>query len=464
VLAAWTVPLLTQLTPATMARLDRARVDGAALGFTLVVSLGAAMLLGCLPAVRAARIDLQAGLRGDGRGTAAGSRSTTRRLLVALDVALAVVLLAGAGLMIKSVNRLLGVDPGFNPDHVLTMQISLVGRSYADDRVVSATLDEMLARLRRLPGVEAVAAAGQIPLGGNGDRWGFHVEGRPATPEDPSVERYSVTPDYFSVMRIPLRTGRLFTDADRAGSEPVMLIGEETARRLWPGTDPIGARVKIGGTDGPWRTIVGIVGDVRHRELALPPTTQMYVPQAQVTDSFLVLVIRGAVDPSTLANAARARIWSVASDVPVYDVAPLAGLVSKSVGPRRFVMLLLAMFGAVALLMTAVGIYGVLSYSVVERTREIGIRSALGATRADIVRLVLGGGLAVVSLGLAAGIAAAFAATRLLESSLYGVHPSDPATFAAVAALLLAVAVVAHAAPVVRATRVDPSVALRQDA
>ena len=243
-----------------------------------------------------------------------------------------------------------------------------------------------------------------------------------------------------------------------------MLVGEETARRLWPGADPIGARVKIGGTDGPWRTIIGIVGDVRHRELALPPTMQMYVPQAQSADSFLVLVIRAAGDPSALAGAARQAIWSVAREAPVYAVAPLADLVSKSVGPRRFVMLLLGMFGAVAVLMTSVGIYGVVSYSVTERTREIGIRSALGATRADIVRLMLGGGLAVVGLGLAAGTVAALATTRLLESSLYGVHPNDPGTYAAVAAMLLLVAVAAHAVPVVRATRVDPSAALKNDA
>src|SRR5439155_16924824 len=263
----------------------------------------------------ASRIDLQGSLHADGRRTAHAPASLARRVLIAADVALAVVLLVGAGLMIKSVGRLIGVHPGFDADHVLSMQISMVGRAYAKDEVVLAKMNEMVDRLRALPGVESAAAAGQIPLGGNGDTWGFHVEGRPTGPEDPSVERYSVTPGYFSVMRIPLRRGRLFTDGDRTGAEPVMIIGERTARALWPNADPLGQRVKIGGDDGPWRTIVGIVGDVRHRELAAPPTMQMYLPDAQVTDSFLTMVVRANGDLGTLANEARTAIWSVAKDV-----------------------------------------------------------------------------------------------------------------------------------------------------
>jgi predicted permease len=340
----------------------------------------------------------------------------------------------------------------------------MVGQAYREDAVVAAKTDQMVAALRALPGVAAVAAAGQIPLGGNGDRWGFHVQGRPSGPEDPSVERYSVTPAYFSVMRIPLRRGRLFTEADRADSDQVMLVAEQTARTLWPDGDPIGQHVRIGSaTAGPWRTIVGIVGDVRHRELAAAPTLQMYTPQAQVTDSFLTFVIRANSDPAILAGEARRRIWSVASDVPVYQVAPLADLVARSVGARRFVMVLLESFGAVALLMTAIGLYGVISYSVTERTREIGIRSALGASHADIARLVLGGGLAVVTAGLAAGVFVALGATRYLESSLYAVSPADPATFAGVVGVLFLVALAAQGIPTIRAMRVDPATALRQD-
>jgi len=463
-LAAVTVPLLTSVAPANAARLVNAHVDGRVVAFSALVSLATAVVFGLLPALRASRIDVRDSLHGDGRKTAHAPTSLARRLLVAADVALAVVLLVGAGLMIRSVDRLIGVNPGFDPDHVLTLQTSMVGQAYRKDEVVSAKTDAMVAKLRALPGVTAAAAAGQIPLGGNGDRWGFHVQGRVVTAEDPSVERYSVTPEYFSVMRIPLRRGRLFTEADRAGSEAVMLVGEQTARTLWPNADPIGQHVRIGSaTDGPWRTIVGIVGDVRHRELAAPPTLQMYTPQAQVTDSFLVFVVRGDGDAAMLANDARRAIWSIASDVPVYQIAPLEDLVARSVGPRRFLMLLLECFGAVALLMTAVGLYGVISYTVSERTREIGIRAALGASRSDIVRLVLGGGLLVVSAGLGAGVLAATGATQYLQGSLYGISATDPVTFTGVIVVLFVVALIAQGIPIVRAMRVDPAVALRQE-
>jgi putative ABC transport system permease protein len=457
------VPLLVHLAPSTMARLAGARMDGRALAFSMGLSLATAFVFGLLPAIKASRVDLQRSLHGEARKTGQAATSVARRLLVGADVAMAVVLLVGAGLMIKSVGRLIGVNPGFDPDHVLSLQISMIGPAYAKDGAVVAKIDAILAQLRALPGVESAAAAGQIPLGGNGDTWGFHIEGRPIAPDDPAVERYAVTPEYFSVMRIPLRRGRLFTDADRGGTENVMLIGEQTARALWAGADPIGRHVKIGGDEGPWRTIVGIVGDVRHRDLATAPTMQMYLPQTQNTDQFLTLVIRAQGDPSRLAAEARRAVAAEARDVPVFQVAPLTDLVAQSVGPRRFVMVLLELFGGLALLMTAIGVYGVISYSVAERTREIGIRAALGAQPRDIVRLVVGGGLTVVSLGLAAGLVLALAASRFLESSLYNVSTSDPATFAGVAAVLLLVALIAQTVPIVRAMRVDPTVALRQD-
>ena len=462
-LSALAVPALVRLAPATMSRMTAANLDVRVLGFSVVLSVATAFIFGLLPAIRASRIDLQASIHGDTRKTAHAPTSIARRLLVAADVALAVVLLIGAGLMIKSVGRLLEVHPGFDPDHVLTMQISMVGQAYRKDEVVAMKTEAMVEKLRALPGVEAVAAAGQIPLGGNGDMWGFHVEHRTWGPEDPSVERYSITPDYFTVMRIPLRRGRLITAADRAGVDRAMVIGERAAQRMWPGADPIGQRVKIGGFEGPWYTIVGIVGDVRHKSLSAPTTMQMYTSQAQLTDSFLTFVIRSGGDPSALAAEARQAIWSVASDVPVYEVAPLADLVAKSIGPRRFMMVLLELFGAVALLMTGIGVYGVIAYSVAERTREIGIRAALGASSRDIVRLVVGGGMTVVAGGLAAGVVAAFAVTRYLEGSLFNVSATDPLTFAGVAVVLLLVALAAQSVPVVRAMRVAPTVALRAE-
>jgi putative ABC transport system permease protein len=363
--------------------------------------------------------------------------------------------------MIKSVGRLLEVHPGFDPDHVLTMQVSMIGRAYAKNETIVARTDQLLSSLRSLPGVEAVALADQIPLGGNGDTRGIHVQGRDWGPLDPYVERYSVTPDYFSAMRIPLRRGRFITDADRANADPVVVVGERTARSVWPDADPIGQRVKIGDTAGPWVTVVGIAGDVHHQALSAQTTMQMYLAQAQTADPFLTVVIRANGDPSQLAAEARRTILSISSDVPVYNIAPLADLVARSVGTRRFMMILLELFGGVALLLTAVGVYGVIAYSVAERTREIGIRTALGATARDIARLIVGGGMAVIAGGLAAGVAAAIGMTRYLEGSLFQVSPTDPATFAGVAVVLLAVALIAQSVPVIRAVRVEPSIALR---
>jgi putative ABC transport system permease protein len=458
------VPLVSRLAPATMARLVNASIDGRVLAFSTTVSLATAALFGLLPALRASRPTVGPSLHADARRSSRAPTSLARRLLVAGDVVLAVVLLVAAGLMIKSVGRLLAVDPGFDPDHVLSMATSMVGPAYAKNEIVEARTEAMVATLRALPGVAAVAAASQIPLGGNDDCWGFHVQGRIASPSDPCVERYGVTPDYFSVMRIPLHRGRLFTDADRAGTEPVMLVGAETARALWPGADPIGQHVRIGPADsGPWRTVVGVVGDVRHRTLASPPTLQMYTPQAQLTDSFLTFVIRSDGDAAILANEARRAIWSVAGDVPVSDVSPVSDLVERSVAPRRFVMLLLELFGLMATVMTAAGLYGVISYAVAERTREIAIRVALGASRADIVRLVVGSGTPLVAAALGLGVVCALGATRYLEASLYGISATDMPTFMAVIGILFAVSLAAQGIPVARAMRVDPAVALRQE-
>jgi putative ABC transport system permease protein len=462
----WAVPLLSTIAPVTIARLTLARVDPRVIAFSAVASLGTALVFGLLPSLRAARVDLQATLHGDSRRTSRNPTSAARRLLIGVDVALAVVLLAGAGLMIKSVGRLLEVDPGFNPNSVLSMQISFIGPAYSANETVVAKTDQILAKLRELPGVDQAASASEIPLSGNGDCSAVHIQGRPSpTPaDDPCPERYGVTPDYFAVMQIPLRAGRLFSDADTATSEPVLIVGQRTAESLWPHRDAIGQHVRVGDADtGPWRTIIGVVGNVRHQELAAPPTMQMYTPQAQFTDSFLTIVIRGGTDAASLASAARRAIRSVASDVPVYNVAAVDDLVARSVGPRRFVMRLLELFGLIALLMTAVGIYGVIAYSVAERTQEIGIRTALGATRADIVRLVLASGLAIVAVGLVAGVVLAVMSTRYLEASLYGVRATDASTFLTVAAVLFGVAVLAQVVPVVRATRVDPCNALRQE-
>jgi putative ABC transport system permease protein len=462
-LSAAAVPVIVALTPFVVPRLGDARVNFGMMAFGAGLSAATTLFFGLLPALRATRLNLSSSLAGDGRRTASAPTSAARRLLIAVDVALAVVLLAGAGLMVRSVWRLMAVNPGFEPGGVLTQQVSMNGARYAEDAQVVVTGDAILDRIHALPGVTAAALAGQIPLGGDFDTRAFRVEGRPASADDLQVERYSVTPAYFSVMRIPLVRGRLLAESDRVGTEPVVVIGERTARVVWPGQDPIGQRVRWGARTAPLYTVVGIVGDVRHYEMAKPPTPQFYVAQRQYTDSFLTVVVRTPGDPRALAGDVRRAIASAASDVPVFGVETLSDLVAKSVGSRRFVMVLLELFGAVALLMTAVGIYGVISYSVSERTREIGVRSALGATRADIARLIVGSGLTTVLAGLAIGCALAFGLTRYLQSSLFGVSPVDPLTFTGVIVALLGVTLLAQLLPAVRAMRVDPVVALRQD-
>jgi putative ABC transport system permease protein len=458
---------LAGLAPVSIPRMEQLSLDGRVLAFALLVSLATALIFGLIPALRASSAGVQSAAGADPRITAGRVSGRARQLLIVADLALALVLLAGSGLMLKSVSRLLQIDPGFSADRVLTLQLSLVGTAYREDAAVLSFIERAIEHVQALPGVEAAAMAGQVPLGGSRDSWGFHIEGRvPANPaEDPNVERYSVTPDYFRVLGIPLRRGRLITDEDRPGSLPVIVLGESTARALWPGQDPIGQRVRIGSaTSGPWRTVVGVAGDVRHADLAATPTLQMYLPQAQVTDSFLVLAVRSATaDAGALPSQVRGVIRSLDPAVPIYDVATMAALVGRAVAERRFVMQLLGAFAALALLLAGVGLYGVVSYAVAQRTRELGLRVALGARPADILRLVLGSGAGTIAAGLAAGLTGAFVTSRFLEAQLFEVRAGDPWTLGAAMLALAAVAAVAHILPARRALRVDPVIALRQE-
>ena len=470
-LAALLLGSVATLAPVSIPRLDRASIDPFVLGFALLLSVVTGVLFGLVPALRVSRDSLQATLALDSRASVGGSSGRARGLLVVGDLALALVLLASAGSMVKSVVRLMGVNPGFTTDGVLTLQFSLIGTRYREDAAVVSFVNRALDRIRAIPGVEAAAAAGQIPLGGNGDTWGFHIEGRikPNPSEDPAAERYSVTPDYFRVLGIPLLEGRLITGADLADSLPVLVISESTAKALWPGEDPIGRRVRIGdASSGPWRTIVGVAGDVRHASLAAPATLQMYLAQAQVTDSYLVLTVRGGFPASSAATTSlapqiRAVLRELDPAVPIYAVATMEELAGKSVAERRFVMRVLGGFAALALLLAAVGLYGVVSYTVAERTREVGVRVALGARPADILELVFRSGATTVGAGLAVGVAAALVAMQSMRALLFDVSASDPATLAGAVVALSAVAIAAHVVPARRALRVDPVIALRQE-
>jgi putative ABC transport system permease protein len=337
-------------------------------------------------------------------------------------------------------------DPGFDVTGVITAQFSLVGEAYREDTAVYAFQNRVLEKAKALAGVEAASLAGQVPMGQNWDTWGFHIEGlmRPNPSEDPSVQRYSVTPDYFRTMRIPLRRGRLVADSDVTGGLPVVVISESTAA-LWEGADPIGRRVRIGGPDSPWRTVVGIVGDVRHASLDEPESTAMYLPQSQITDSFLVLTVKTATsNPEQLIPAIRRILRDLDPAVPVYGVARLDDLLATSFADRLFVMRLLTAFSLIALLLAAVGLYGVVSYTVAQRTRELGLRVALGARPADILRLVFGQGLGTVAIGLGVGLGAAMGLTRFLETMLFNVRATDPVALGAAVITLALVALVAH--------------------
>ncbi len=453
---------LVTYTPVRIPRLQAAVMDPSMLAAGIAIATAALVLFGVVPAWTAARGNLQSVLRST-RQSAGRRAIRAREVLMVAEVAAALTLVMTAGLMRQSVVRLLSVDPGFDARQVAVASLSLVGPRWAEDAAVRSFQHQLLERARSIPGVEHVALAGQVPLGSNWDRWGFRVEGQTGGDEAdlPEAERYSVTPDYFATMRILLRRGRLFDEHDTTDSPLVVIVNDTAARTLFGGSDPIGHRVRVGGIDAPWRTVVGIVADVRHYALDVPPNPQFYSPQGQMTDSFLVLVARSSVPPETLAAPIRHVVASLATDVPIYDATTLEALVNTSAATRRFLMNLLALFSLATLAMAAVGLYGVVTQSVSARRKEFGIRLALGARPGDIVRLVLTRGLALVGVGIACGAATAVGAGRLIRSELYDTAPGDPAVVAVAVGLLGLAAILAHLAPLRRATSVDPSLPLR---
>ncbi|HET7697365.1 MAG TPA: ABC transporter permease [Vicinamibacterales bacterium] len=465
-LAAASLEAVAALAPVTLPRMSHIAIDARVLAFTAGLTILTSLIFGLVPAWREGRASAPRTLAVDSRGSV-GGRSRAQAVLVVADLVLALVLLAGAGLMLRTVRAVVQTNPGFNPDRILALSFSLVGQAYAEDSAVVAFQERALQQLRALPGVDAVTLAGQVPFGGNGDCRGFHASGRmkPNPVDDPCIERYGVTPDYWGLMGIPVLAGRTFTEADTAAAQPVLVISESTARQVWGGDSPLGAQVRMGNSErGPWRTVVGVVADVHHDDLTASPAPAMYTPQTQFTDSFLVALVKSAtLDPATLVAPVRAVFRSLDPSVPIYDVATLPELVAKSSAERQFVMRLLAAFAAVAVFLAAIGLYGVVSHGVAQRTREVGVRVALGAQRRDVLALVLAGGARLVAAGVAAGMAAAALATRSLGTLVFGVSPLDPLTFGAAAVMLTVVALGAHILPIRRALRIDPAAALRSE-
>jgi putative ABC transport system permease protein len=463
-LAIYGISLLRQLQPGNLPRLQNVQIDQWALAFTIGLSLFTGLVFGLAPALRSSRPDLNEVLKEGGKSTAGKARYRLRNLLVVADVALALVLLAGAGLMMKSFVRLLEVKPGFEPSKTLTMNISLWGPK-SKDAEAALFYEQVLERIQVLPGVESAAIVSQLPLGGNSDVYGVHAEGKslPNPENDPSADRYSISPAYFKAMHIPLLSGREFNSGDGVGSPMVVLVNETAARQLWIGEDPIGKRLRLGDVKGPWRTVVGVVGDVLHRGLDAPLTLQVYVPNQQWVDSTVVLVVRAVKDPASLATSVRGEIAGVEAQVPVSEVATMEEIVSASMGQQRFSVLLFGLFAVIALVLAAVGIYGVISYATAQRTNEIGIRMALGARPSEVLKLVVSEGMMPTLLGIILGLAGAFGTTGLLGGLLYNVTPTDPTTFAIACVILIGVALLACYLPARRAVKIDPTISLRYE-
>ena len=461
-----TLPLLVARLPQALPRLSAIHVDVSALGVVTAIVLLLAVVMGLAPA-RGRLGDLSAALR-SGRRLSGTTNHATRATLVVGEVALAVMLLVSAGLLGRSLVRLLGMNAGFDTTHLLTLEINSTGAKYPNDTTVFEYHDRVREAVGALPGVANVAVANQLPLGGNVDMYGvIDADNVPANPElVPSGDRYAVSTEYLRTMRIPILQGRGFTAADEVnGTTKVALVSAALAERMWPNENPIGKRIRVGGIDGPIRTIVGVTGNVRHAGLDAKTTWQWYIPERQMffADNQEVLIVRTASDPAALAGAVRRTIAAIDPTQPIVKIATMDDVVAASTSQRRLALVLFGAFAAAALLLAIAGIYGVLAGSVSERTREIGVRSALGATPASLVALVVGQGGRLAALGIILGLVGSFALTRYLQSLLFGVAPNDPATLVGVCVLLACVTLAACLVPAARAARVDPSAALRSE-
>ena len=481
--AFWLVTFLSKITAVNIPRLDTISIDGRVLLATFGFSILTGLLTGIAPAWRNSEPRLYERIKDGMRGSSNPASRSASSLLVVAEVALAVVLLVGGGLMLKSFVQLMRVDPGFQPNRVLRLDLSLPEAKYREPRQQLAFYNEVIGRVQNLPGVESVGATTITPLG-HADNWSaFAIEGRPAPPQGQQQQAATraVSDDYFRAMQIPLRKGRFFSNADARvalplirwfeqqpfpehfndpQAAPAVIINETMARLYFPNEDPLGKRLRV--ILSPWMTVVGVVGDVHHTGLNAPPSPEIYLSQLQEPQSSMAVMARTTGDPLQLAAAAREQVKAVDKDLPV-TVTTMDQIYSASVAGQRFNTSLLGIFATVALLLAMIGVFGVINYSVAQRTHEIGIRIALGAQRGDVFRLVVGQGLILALIGVGVGAAGAFVLTRLITGMLYGVSPTDGPTFVMVSLVVTAVAFLACYLPARRATRVDPLVALRYE-
>lgn len=439
-------------------------LSGTVLVFAALVTLATAMLFGVAPAWSATRPRLNDALTL--RGDSSGGRLRAHGFIVAAQIALSVVLLVSAGLLTRSLLALARVNPGFDAAHVLTMQFRLPAGTYDTPDKISTMFSRTITEVRAVPGVRSAALVRAAPLNGNGETLPYLIEGSTAEPDKlPVAHANIVSSAFFETMRIPVMAGRDFGEEDRATTMPVAIVNEQLARKISPDGQALGTRVKITPTDSSarWATVIGVVGNARHFSINETPVDQVYVPYTQRPLIFTELVVRTDAEPLTVADAVRAAVWRVDRDQPVWRIRPLMVSIENQLGARAFTMRLLAAFAVLAVVLATIGVYGVMSYAVARRTQEMGIRMALGAGRRQVVSMVLRQGMRTVVIALALGLAAAFAATRLLETQLFGVTPTDPLTFVVVPLVLGAIGLVACYLPARRASRVDPLVALRSD-
>ncbi|MEO6725678.1 MAG: FtsX-like permease family protein, partial [Blastocatellia bacterium] len=483
-LATWGIDFILKMNPDAIPRSQEIGLDNRVLLFTVAVSILTGLVFGLTPAWQASRVDVHETLKESGRGTS-GSRQWLRSSLVVTEVAAALVLLVGAGLLIRSFYRLQQVNPGFSYERLWSANITLPEKKYGEEQRIEFWR-RLTEGLRGVPGVEAASVASGLPLGNNGWQTSFTVEGRPAPPPGkmPLMEACLVSADYFRVMGIPLRAGRYFNEQDnrqhlagrdlskldenqRSGAAVnVIVIDDEFARRYWPNEDAVGKRIRLGGADStnPVLTVVGIVGRVKMESLSGGTDyVQGYFSSLQLPFGGMTAVIKSRVEPSSLTAAVRSQIAALDPNQPVYNIRTMEQIRDESVATEKLNLMLLILFASVALVLALVGIYGVMSYAVTQRTHEIGIRLALGAQTGDVLKLVVGQGMLLAAAGVGIGLALAFGLTRLMNTLLFGVSATDPLTFAAVAGVLALVAFIACYVPARRATKVDPMVALRHE-
>lgn len=458
---------LIAFAPSSLPMPDQVGIDGRVLLFTLFLAVFTSFIFGLAPALQASKSDLNETLKEGGRGNSGSAKQNrVRSLLVIVEVALALVLLIGAGLMIKSFVRLQNVNPGFNPENLITLELQLPQNKYGEKAQQAAFQQQLVQRLAEVPGVQSAGAVNNLPFSGTELNNGVTIEGRPPVAnanERPRAFFRDISPNYFQAMGIPLRQGRSFADSDNKDAPAVVIINEAAARRFYPNEDPLGKRFKRGRAESqnPWVMVVGIVGGVSHTTLGLPSQPEVYLPFQQNPDATITLVARTKSDPRALAAAVRREVSAVDKDLPVSNIKFMDEIVAGSVSQPRVYALLLGIFAALALVLAAIGIYGVISYSVTQRTHEIGIRMALGAPAKNVLALIIKQGMALALVGIFLGLLVSLALTRVLASQLYGVSSTDPATFTAISLLLMLVAIIACYIPALRATKVDPMIAVR---